>query len=141
MAINPFAIYTCSFYSESFFFLSQSLILYILQYSIFKHSKITIFYLIFSLFPIFIGCCIRSNGFLSIGYPIYYYLMVGKFNSLKKKIKHILKCSIPVIIMIVFAFIPFIIYNLWGFHSVCSVEVEKQNMSELCLNYSYGILF
>lgn len=136
LILNPFAIYTCSFYSESLFFLSQCAILYIIQRSVFLYERLTFCYLLLSMAPLLMGCFIRSNGFFSAGYLIYYLIMSP--GSTRKIVK--LCCFItPIIIIIFVSFMPFFIYNFWAYYSVCTSPSDQNlSISELCLNYTQG---
>lgn len=140
LALNPFAIYSCSFYSESVFFLTQSSLLWLIQRSVAVHSRLTFPSLALSMLPLLLGCFVRSNGFLSVGFPVYYLLMLQPSKN-ASKIKHICKCFVPIVVMVILSFLPFFVYNFWGFYSICSHSVASDRVSELCSSHPLGPLF
>lgn len=159
-------VYFSSFYSEACFFLTQICVLYPLQKSLTQNLKITRMALGLSFLAIILGCCVRSNGFLSIGYPLYYTLLSAKIkthkksgitmsdknkksgsnNTLKKKSKSIfwlyiraVKIVVLFLPLIALVFAPFFLYNLWGFHKICSPQVPYHAIkSQYCQKYVEG---
>ena len=82
--LNPLTCYFSSFYSEALFFFTQICVLYPLQKSLVKSQKITPSALSLSLLAVFVGCVVRSNGFLSIGYPLYYCIVSTYSNTINE---------------------------------------------------------
>lgn len=131
---NPLTCYFYSMYSESSFLLSQVLIIYILQYSMTYYQDVQFRFMLLSLIPLIVGCFIRSNGFLSAGYIVYYLVMSPK--NYYMKLIRALGYAVPVVCVSV---LPFLVYNIWGFHSVCKIPVPSgAGDSKLCSNYSFG---
>ena len=140
MCVNPLICYFTSFYSETLFFLTQVASLYCLQNSMTKHLKVTNTAILLSFGFILIGCCIRSNGFLSIGYPVYYCLMLSS-KSKPNKITKLFTVILKFIPLIIISVLPFVIYNLWGFHSICSLPIpDSTDPSKLCSSYKQSKL-
>jgi phosphatidylinositol glycan class V len=114
LIINPTSVYLSSFYSEAMFLCIQVCGLFIISNELsngsFRFSRAMMAMIVFAL-----GGFVRSNGFLSGGFVIYFYLIY----HLQQKFFAVFKCLIAMCLFILVSVIPFVIVQYTGYRTLC----------------------
>lgn len=130
---NPCGLYYASLYSESLFLVLQTLFL-MFVYDRVRNKSFGFLEAFMSSIFITASGFVRSNGFLSLGYIIYFYVIL----NFKWRILSITKTLILFAITFISSFLPFITIQLITAKYLC-----HNNDYEFCMKsipFSYGYL-
>ncbi len=122
---NPYLIYHMGFYCEKVFLLLQILGLYFLLKKIREENHITFFYCLFCNVFFMFSSMVRSNGFLSSVYIIYFYIIYRHEWTILKTIQNGSK-GFVILLMGMF---PFLIINFLTKKYHCN---DNQDNFEFC---------
>jgi phosphatidylinositol glycan class V len=115
LVINPMSIYLSSFYSEGLFLFIQTLGLYIIARKI-SHGYFSAVDVLMPTLVFCLGGFVRSNGFLSGGFVLYFYVIY----NFRFRLLTIMKVLIVSTAVMTLSVLPFLIVQYTGYQTLCS---------------------
>ena len=129
---NPCGLYYTSLYSEALFLAIQTVLLAYV-YTSTRNDSFGFFKGLLATSFVFFGGFVRSNGFLSLGYVLYFYVI----SNFRWRVVTMIKTAVFIILTSVISFIPFFAIQLIAAKYLCYINDYEFCSKALPFNYGY----